>query len=219
MSILEALKENKGTVSTALSKELADKVLAGDGAILEEAVDLTTYMLTNKKEKNVRCGAAKTVELVAFEKPELVAPYLEKLLPALDAHEPQTRWMAIRIMGLCAASNESVAEKALGHAKEYIRKKKAGQLCLVSSADHYLGDYGAISRKNTEQVYGLLWESVDNLILNEHDWLMEAFIKISPNLDGTEKEKVRAFALEFKDHPRKATLKRIEQIEKICNLA
>lgn len=216
MRILEQLKGNKGTVSSALGKTLAAEVLAGDLETLSEAIDLSSYMLSNKKEKNVRAGAAKVVETVAFTRPDLVAPYLEKLLPALKADEPQTRWMAIRVFGLCAILNEPVAEKALPDAKEYIRKKKAGELCLVSSADLYLGDYGSLSRKNTDQVFSLLLESTDNMILNEHDWLLEAFTKIIPHLNQKEVETVLAFAIEYREHPRKTTQKRVELIEKMC---
>jgi hypothetical protein len=43
-------------------------------------------------QKHVRAGAAKVVEIVAENRPELVAPHLSKLLPALSVEEPQTRW-------------------------------------------------------------------------------------------------------------------------------
>ena len=65
MSIFSQLQNNKGTVSSALGKELAAKVLLGDISILDEAISLTTYEVENKKEKNVRSGAAKIVEIVA----------------------------------------------------------------------------------------------------------------------------------------------------------
>ncbi|MGE5627938.1 MAG: hypothetical protein ACM3X7_07445 [Solirubrobacterales bacterium] len=216
MVIIDQLRNNKGTLSSELSKSLALEVLTGNTEILKEAIELTSYALTNKKEKNIRAGAAKIVEIVAMETPELVAPYLAKLLPALDANEPQTRWMVIRTMGVCAAYNEAIAEKALEYAKMYIRKKKEGELCLVSSADLYLGDYGVISRKNTEQAFPILLESTDNIILNEHDWILEAFTKIIPNLLEDEKATVLSFAKEYKNHSRKTTQKRVEVIEKLC---
>ncbi len=124
--------------------------------------------------------------------------------------------MIIRAIGICAVHNEIIAEKALDHAKTNIRKKKAGELCLVSSADIYLGDYGAISRKNTEQVFPILLESTDNIIMNEHDWLLEAFAKIAPNLSEHEKDIVLSFAREYNDHSRKTTQKRVAVIEGLC---
>ncbi|NLE06730.1 MAG: hypothetical protein GX638_18265 [Crenarchaeota archaeon] len=216
MQIIEQLKNNKGTISSELSKRLALEVLSGNMDILSEAIELTSYELKNKKEKNIRSGAAKIVEVVAMEKPELVSPYLEELLPALEADEPQTRWMIIRTMGICAVFNEVIAGKALEYAKMYIRNKKEGELCLVSSADLYLGDYGAMSRKNTEKVFSILLESTDNIIMNEHDWLLEAFTKIIPNLLDREKATVLSFAREYQNHSRKTTQKRVEIIEHLC---
>ena len=216
MEIIEQLRNNKGTISSELSKRMAAEVLSGNTEILKEAIELTSYALTNKKEKNIRSGAAKIVEVVAMEKPELIEPYLEKLLPALDVNEPQTRWMIIRTMGFCAVYNETVAEKALEYAKMYIRNKKEGELCLVSSADLYLGDYGVISKENTEKAFSILLESTDNIIINEHDWILEAFTKIIPNLLDDEKAKVLSFAREYKNHSRKTTQKRVEVIERLC---
>ncbi|MFC2029923.1 hypothetical protein ACFLWA_04250, partial [Chloroflexota bacterium] len=98
MSILPLLVDNKGTISSALGKSLAKEVRRGDSAVLEEAVELLDH-----EDKNVRAGAAKIVEQVALADPSLVAGSLPRLLPALDLPEPQTRWMAIHTLGLCAS--------------------------------------------------------------------------------------------------------------------
>ena len=65
MKLPPMLKENKGTVSSALGKELARQVLDGDRELLREAVALVTYELPVKASKSVRAGAAKIVEKVA----------------------------------------------------------------------------------------------------------------------------------------------------------
>ena len=126
MPILEKLKNNKGTVSSLLGKTLAHEALNGNLEILKEAVELSVYSIADKKEKIVRSGAAKIVECVAMEKPELVAPYLAVLFPALEAFEPQTRWMIIRTFGLCAKNNPEAAKKAIPFARKYIHEKKEG---------------------------------------------------------------------------------------------
>jgi len=72
--LLSLLQENKGTVSSALGKELARKVLGGEGAILTDALALVTYDGLNPKSKNIRAGAAKIIEKVAEVQPERVAP-------------------------------------------------------------------------------------------------------------------------------------------------
>lgn len=216
MSIFEMLKKIEGPLTSSHSKEFASQVLEGDHQILDEAVELVVYDLKNKKEKNIRVRAAKLVECVAMEKAELVTPYLKKILPALEAPEPQTRWMILRIMGFCAANDPDTAKEALPFARDAIRQKKDGQLCLVSSADLYLGDYGALSVERAREVYKLLLESTDNLILNEHDWLLEAFMKIIPHLNAEEKKVILDFAAGYQDHERKSTRERVKALQKMC---
>ncbi|MBU1119408.1 hypothetical protein KKH43_06010 [Patescibacteria group bacterium] len=98
MTLLDQLEGNKGTVSSALGKSLAKKILAGDKTLLKEAIPLVIY-----DDKNVRSGAAKIVEKVAEERPEFVSPYLDQLKPALNVDEAQTKWMIIHVSGLCAS--------------------------------------------------------------------------------------------------------------------
>lgn len=51
-------------------------------------------------------------------------------------------------------------------------------LCIASSANAFLGDYGAISKDNAKQVFPIIEKSVSNLTKNESDRILEALIKI-----------------------------------------
>jgi hypothetical protein len=217
MAIIDQLRENKGTVSSQLGKDLAQMILSGKSDCLKEAIELSSYRLESKSDKNIRAGAAKIVECVAMEKPEMVTHYLEKLLPALDAPEPQTRWAIIRTFGFCAKLTPEIAKKAIPFARNYIHDKTEGQLCLVSSADLFLGDYGEISKKHAQEVLSILLESTDNVIANEHDWLIESFIKIAKHLTNKEKELIALFAMGYKDHSRKKTRDRVNTLLKVLS--
>ena len=74
MNIFDRLQNNKGTVSSALSKEIAKEALNGNTKILSEVVDLILY-----DDKNVRSGASKILEVVAESNPVNVSPNLENL--------------------------------------------------------------------------------------------------------------------------------------------
>src|SRR5512137_117002 len=106
MSTWEQLSKHKGTVSTAFQKTLARQVL-GEGRkdILADCIELSSHRASDPKVRHIRAGAAKVVEIVAQERPGLVAPRLAELLPALSVAEPQTRWMVLRAMGFCARAN------------------------------------------------------------------------------------------------------------------
>ena len=214
MSTLEQLSHNKGTVSTTLGKALAKEVLDGQTSILIECIELASYEKSQLNQKHVRAGAAKVVELVAEERPELVAPYLEELLPALSVGEPQTRWEIIRTMGFCAHLNKSVAQKALPFAEKYIHEKKDG-LILASSADLFLGDFGCISSKDAGRVFPILERSMGNVIENEQDWLLEALYKVYPNVGKTEQKIIKKFAEDWQSSSRKSTQQRAKRILKI----
>ena len=218
MSILEQLKANKGTVSSALSKRLANEVLNGNTTILKDAIGLSSYCANNFNVRNIRSGAAKIVECVAEKRPDLLSPFLEHLLPALSVEEPQTRWMTIRTMGYCAKIQPDIARKALPCARKYIHEKTEGQLCLVSSADLFLGYYGEVSREAAEEAFPVMMESAGCMILNEKDWLLEAFMKIAGNLDKKDRDLVLDWAHADNTGARKSTITRIKKLEKACEL-
>jgi hypothetical protein len=216
MTILDDLKNNKGTLSSELSKKLAVEAINGNLKILDEAIELATYFYKNKKEKNVRSGAGKIVECVAEKRPDLVAPKLDDLLLALEVDEPQTRWCIIRTFGFCAQLNKVGSKKGIPFARQYIRDKKEGQLCLVSSADIFLGDYGQHTRENKNDVFDILIESSGNVIKNEHNWILESIIKLLKHLDVNEKKIVLDIAKEFKGTIENKTSKLCSKIIQIC---
>jgi hypothetical protein len=193
---------------------LAKEILQGQLQILLECIDLCSYEPGLKTQKHIRSGAAKVVEIVAEKQPDWVAPHLEKLLPALAVEEPQTRWMVIRTMGFCAHLNKAAAQNAIVYAEKYLINKKDG-LCLASSADLFLGDFGAVSIEDAQKVFPILELSMDNLILNEQDWILEALYKIFPNLGKEEKGAALKFAEHWQYATRKSTQERARKILRI----
>ena len=217
MTLLDKLSNNKGTVSSALGKEIAKSILDGKTTIIDEAIPLVCYELKNKKVKHIRAGAAKIVECVAEKKPKLIAPYLEQLLECFTVDEPQTKWMIFMTFGYCAAIDPKVVGNAIPFAKKYIFEKTDGQLCLVGAIDKYLGAYGKLSKENAKIAYNLLLESTNNVIMNEHDWIMEGFMEIIDYLDKNQKQEIINFVNEYEHFPRKSTQKRREKLLKKCN--
>lgn len=217
MSLLEQLTDNKGTISNALSKQLAKEVLDGDMVLLDESVPLVTYQMDDIKLKKIRIGAACIIDEVAKKEPKLVTRILEELLPALDSTEPQTRWIVLRILGNCATLEPELTKIGIAYAKRFIYEKVKGQLCLVSSADIFLGEYGKLSQEATNEIFPILLDSMDNVIENEHDWIMEACMKIVSFLNDKQKKLVLDFSEDYINHPRKATQTRIKKIKKLCS--
>lgn len=149
MNLLEKLKNNKGLVSSALGKSLAQDVLKGNLQILNDAFDLISF-----EDKSVRSASAIIIEEVAKSKPELVVSHLNSLFPALDFSEPQTRWIIIRVYGLFAKLKPDVVRKVLPKAEKFLNEKSS--LCLQDAAITYLGYLGAVSEKDAQTVFPYL---------------------------------------------------------------
>jgi hypothetical protein len=167
MTILPQLENNKGMLSSALGKSLAAQALAGDRAILVEAVSLLAH-----PDKNVRSGAAKIVEQVAETRPEWAAPYTRQLLAALEMPEAQTRWMAIHTLGLCAPMDAASARLAFPKAQQFIQGESG--VCLWDRTIVYLGYLGAISPDDLELVMPLLEMALER-IPEQTRTVLEAF--------------------------------------------
>jgi hypothetical protein len=206
MNLLMRLRKNKGTVSSALSKELAKKALAGEWSILDEAVALATYQKEEPGGRAVRSAAAKIIGIIAEERPELVVPHLKSIFPALEVGEPQTRWMSIRIFGYCAALAPQEALKAIPFAAKFTSGKEG--LCLRSSADLFLGDVGALSPAYAARVFPLLERAMETRVKNEEDWLLEALGKIFDRLRPEFQKKAIDFAKNFEKAGRATTRQR-----------
>ena len=216
MSIFMMLKNIKGTVSSALGKELAKEVLNANSEILFEAIELVNYEIDSPKEKNIRAGAAKIIEKVAEKEPQKIAQYLEKLIPALNVAEPQTRWMIIQVFGYCAKLNTAFALKGFEYAKRFI-DENAG-VCLSSAAALYLGYIGELSKEQTKKVFPVLKNALETASENEVDWILEAFCRLFDNLDKEEKIQVCKYSELYLNSRKKSTIKRAEKILKKASI-
>ena len=206
MTILPQLEENKGTVSSALGKSLARQVLAGQTEILEEAV-----LLLGHGEKNVRAGAAKIIEQVAATDPTLVTGYLSQLLPALEVDEPQTRWMAIHTLGLCAALDITTALAALPKAKEFIRAKSGA--CLWGATVKYLGYVGATSETNARTVLPILEHALDALP-RQTKQVLEALLGMINQVEGAERGRIANYVALYAQDERPSVKSVARKIQK-----
>jgi hypothetical protein len=217
MGIFELLKANKGTVSSALGKELGARVLNGDLSILHEAIKYVVFDLDNAESKGIRSGAAKIIEIVAEKKPELVAHNLNKLKPALNAPETQTRWMLMYIFGFCAKLNPNESISVMDFAKKYLTED-AG-VCLSGSVHQYLGRIGATSEKIAMDVLPILDDSMRTASENEKDWILEGFLNIVSNLKSDSLIIVKRNAEICLDSRKKSTQDRARKLLKKISVA
>jgi len=186
MILLNQLKENKGTVSSALGKELAKDVLNGRLDILTDALELIHF-----EDKNVRSGAAKIIEKVAEEKPALISDHLSELVVCMNYPESQTRWMVLHIAGLCAHLVPDISRDFFFDAVKYLDKSHG--TVLNDRAITYLGYMGAVSEEDCRNSYPYLIESFDSHS-NRITRIFESLSRMIELLDKSARLKVLEYA-------------------------
>lgn len=96
------------------------------------------------------------------------------------------------------------------YAKSYLDEKEG--LCIASSADLFLGDYGCISSREAETVFPILVRSASRCLRNEEDWILESFTKIADKLGAERRDVMKRFATRCLDGLKKATRRRAERL-------
>lgn len=211
MSVLGELSETKGKNPENLARGLAQQALYQNRTdILLECANLTSYYASSASFRHIRSGAARVVEIVAEKKPELVAPILERLFPALSVQELQTRCTIMRILGMCARAGRGTAQKAIGFAEKFIDAKEG--LTLSCSTDLFLGSLGSISKMDAGRVFPLLEQSMENPLEDEHDCILEALLMTFPNLEEAERNKVLKIAERWQNSSQKSVQFKAEKI-------
>jgi hypothetical protein len=209
MKILSKLQNNKGLVSSVLGKSLAQEVLKGDREILKEAIDLVVF-----DDKNVRSGAGKIIEMVAEKKPDYVSPYLNKLFPALDVTEPQTKWVVLHVFGLCATLEPEIAKKALPKAEQFLKENSG--MCLWDRAITYLGYIGALSEKDAERIFPLL-EKCMSTIPARIPRIFEGFERMIPTLNSKLTIQLKTIAGEYMNSANSTVKIKAKRIRKLLS--
>ncbi len=209
-SILPKLKQNKGTVSSALGKELAKEVLNGKKEILKEAVELLKH-----EDKNIRSGVGKIIEKVAEEKSELVASYIENLFVGLDVPEAQTRWMIFHTLGLCAKFKPETAMKAFDKATQVLKADSG--TCLWGGVIKYFAYLGECNEEYAKKSFSQLekaFETTPNLTKQ----VLEGYEKLIPVLDNAHKEQLNKIAEKYLSDARAIVVKTAKRIIKTLNM-
>jgi uncharacterized protein YndB with AHSA1/START domain len=155
MTVLPALKPNLEFASPPLEFSSRPEIPPAQ-AVLNEVVPLLSHA-----EPDERIRAAKIIHQMAAMHPQQVAPFLERLLPALEHPETPTCWMIIRAIGLCAAFDPKTAVAALPRAQQFLHPESGATLWNATLV--YLGNVGATSAENASRILPLLEHALDHL--------------------------------------------------------
>lgn len=133
-------------------KELA-VVVANNSELLKDQI---TY-LTGSTRRN-RQNAASVLAQVSKINPELLVPYVDSLVEALDNSEAQTRWECLEALVEMVSYDSRACDKAIAGAEASLFDEENGTVRL--SALRFLCALGATTENRSEKVWPLLDEAI-----------------------------------------------------------
>lgn len=134
------------------AKNIAQAALT-DPAVLTSVVDALAGASRRERQQ-----AAKTVAVVAKEKPELLLDHSAALVDALERPEAQTRWECLDALTQLIPLDSRICDKAVPGAESALFDEDSGPLRLA--AMRFLCYLGATTEKRSEKVWPLIDEGI-----------------------------------------------------------
>ncbi len=105
-----------------------------------------------------RQKAAATLATIAKENIELLAPYANAFVDALNRPEAQTRWESLDILTALVDSDSRTCDKAISGAESSLFDEESGPVRLA--AMRFLCKLGATTENRSEKVWPLIDEGI-----------------------------------------------------------
>ena len=133
-------------------KQVADEA-AADPKNLEALVKALSGGSRRERQQ-----AASAIALVARANPKAVAPFIGKLVDALNRPEAQTRWEALEALAILVHQDARACEKAIEGAETALFDEDSGPVRLA--AMRFLCSFGATTENRSEKVWPLIDEGI-----------------------------------------------------------
>lgn len=114
-----------------------------------------TLSIGSRRERQ---SAASTLALVAKGNPEILVPYIDKLIDALNRPEAQTRWECLETLAVLVDYDARTCGKAVPEAETSLFDEESGPVRLA--AMRFLCKLGATTENRSEKVWPLIDEGI-----------------------------------------------------------
>jgi hypothetical protein len=112
----------------------------------------------NSQDKALTGDCAEVLTEVAKERPELVAPYAQKLSPLLSPKATRVRWEAMHALALITTSNPKIIATLLPRVMDIIRTDSS--VIVRDYAVDAISNYAKTSKKAAQATHPLLLEAL-----------------------------------------------------------
>lgn len=137
---------------TEAIKKIAEEVVRDDERLATIAEQLSS------RSRRARQDSAAVLSQVAKVKPEILVPYLDELINALDCEEAQTRWEILEALVELVPLESRTCDKAIPAAEDSLFDEDNGFARL--SAVRFLCKLGATTENRSERVWPYLDEAI-----------------------------------------------------------
>jgi len=185
-------------------KKLAEEALASS-----KKLDKLGEMLSvgSRRERQM---AASAISLVAKENPEILVPYIDTLIDALNRPEAQTRWECLETLAVLVDYDARNCNKAIPEAEASLFDEESGPVRLA--AMRFLCKLGATTANRSEKVWPLIDEGIQcyhgDLEFND---MLVALVDFSTGKLSDDVKKAFAERMAFDAANAKGTLQRRAQ--------
>ena len=193
----------------------AEEVKQAAGEAVGSKKSIKTYVeALESSSRRERQNAAAILAEVARMNVDVVVPYGNELVEALEKPEAQTRWEVLDALSEVCAKDSRVCDKALPGAENALYDEDSGPLRLA--AMRFLCTLGATTENRSEKVWPLIDEGIQcyhgDVEFNE---MLLALVDFSTGKLAPSVKKEFAERMKFDADNGKGTLgKRASQIEK-----
>ncbi|MEE8715606.1 MAG: hypothetical protein SOI26_07075 [Coriobacteriales bacterium] len=123
----------------------------------ERALASLVGMLSGASRKD-RQSSAHTISQIAQANPEVLVPYIDNLVDAIDRPEAQTRWEVLDALSSVCSVDPEGAKRASEGAEEALYDEESGM--LRATAFRFFSKLAATSQENAAQIWPLLDEAL-----------------------------------------------------------
>ena len=185
-------------------KKLAEEAL-GSSKKLDKLGEMLS--VGSRRERQM---AASAISLVAKENPEILVPYIDTLIDALNRPEAQTRWECLETLAVLVDYDARNCNKAIPEAEASLFDEESGPVRLA--AMRFLCKLGATTANRSEKVWPLIDEGIQcyhgDLEFND---MLVALVDFSTGKLSDDVKKAFAERMAFDAANAKGTLQRRAQ--------
>ncbi|MDA3937329.1 MAG: hypothetical protein PF636_10855 [Actinomycetota bacterium] len=210
--------EKKASKGSGKGYMKGDKDQIAERAATDAGELAAVFEALSGEDRRVRVLAARVVQVLAINEPEVLRPHADELTDALGRPEPQTRWEVLGAFEQLVAVDARLVAKAITAISTELHDAESGVVRLA--AFRVLAAYGATTENRSNRVWPLIDEAIRVYHGDpEFPAMLVAVVKFVQGEASKDVKTAAALRMEFdSEHTKGLVGRRAKQIVSFGNL-